>query len=134
MPKEPIVYSKQIVVDHSVIDHFNHVNNLAYVRWALEISKEHWNAFTTEAVQNTYGWMIMHHELTYKRQALLDDNLIINTHILNYSAATSERKTEILHEENKQVIFESVAKWCFVKIETQKPARIPDEIIKPFFK
>lgn len=134
MAIEPIIYSKKITVQASVIDHFNHVNNLAYVKWALEISKEHWNSFTTKEIKNTYGWMIMHHELTYKKQALLNDQLRIQTRILDYSAATSRRKTQIIHQESGQTIFESIAKWCFVKIETQKPARIPEEIIKPFFK
>lgn len=131
--KNPIVYSKTIVVDDSVIDHFNHVNNLAYVRWALEISKEHWNSFTTKEVQNTFGWMIMKHDLTYKKQAKLGDELLLNTHIQDYSTATSVRKTEILFKENNEVIFESLAQWCFVKLDTQKPTRITEEILKPFY-
>jgi len=133
MIKHPVVYSKTIVVDESVIDHFDHVNNLAYVRWALEISKEHWNSFTTEDIQNTYGWMIMNHELTYKKQAKLGDELLIKTHIQEYSAATSERKTEILFKADQQLIFESLARWCFVKLDTQKPTRITEDILKPFY-
>ena len=131
---EAIVYSKNILVDESVIDHFNHVNNLVYVRWALEISKEHWNSFTTKDIQNTYGWMIMEHNLTYKRQAKLGDELVLNTHIQDYSTATSVRKTELVFKESNQLIFQSIAKWCFVKLDTQKPTRITEEIVKPFFK
>ncbi len=134
MALEPIIYSKKVSVQSSVIDHFNHVNNLAYVKWALEISKEHWNKFTTSEIQNTYGWMIMQHELTYKKQAVLNDKLVINTHIQSYSTATSERKTEIIHEDTGQIIFQSLAKWCFVKLDTQKPARIPSDIIQRFYK
>jgi acyl-CoA thioester hydrolase len=132
--KHPVVYSKTIVVDESVIDHFNHVNNLAYVRWALEISKEHWNSFTSEDIQNTYGWMILKHELTYKKQAKLGDELLIKTHIHENSTATSVRKTEILFKHNNKIIFESLAQWCFVKLDTQKPTRIKDNILTPFYK
>jgi len=131
--KNPIVYTKSLLVDASVIDHFNHVNNLAYVRWALEISKEHWNSSTTKDIQNTYGWMIMSHNLTYKKQAKLGDELLIKTHIQENSTATSVRKTEILFKHNDTVIFESLAKWCFVKLDTQKPTKIPEDILNPFY-
>ena len=131
--KNPIVYTKSLKVDASVIDHFNHVNNLAYVRWALEISKEHWNSSTTKDIQNTYGWMIMSHNLTYKKQAKLGDELLIKTHIQENSTATSVRKTEILFKHNDTVIFESLAKWCFVKLDTQKPTKIPEDILNPFY-
>jgi len=131
--KNPIVYSKSFIVDKSVIDHFNHVNNLAYVRWALEISKEHWNSSTTKDIQSTYGWMILNHNLTYKKQAKLGDELLITTHIQENSTATSVRRTEVLFKHNNQVIFESLAKWCFVKLDTQKPAKIPENVLKPFY-
>ena len=134
MSLDPIVYSKKIVVEASVIDHFKHVNNLAYVRWTLEISREHWNNFTTNEIQNTYGWMILNHELTYKKQAKLGDKLIIKTFIENFSTATSVRKTEVIFANTKQIIFQSTAKWCFVRLDTQKPTRITNDILNPFYK
>ena len=129
----PLTYSKTITVRKDVIDHFNHVNNLAYVRWALEVSKEHWNTMTSKDIQNTYGWMIMRHELRYLKQAKLGDELIFNTRIQKYSAATSQRKTEIVFKDSHQLIFESLADWCFVKIDTQKPTRITEDIINRFY-
>ena len=77
--------------------------------------------------------MIMNHDLTYLKQAKLGDELIFNTHIQDYSAATSVRQTEFLFKENKQVIFQSLAKWCFVKLDTQKPTRITEDIINRFY-
>lgn len=131
---KPISYSKIITVDASVIDHFNHVNNLEYIKWALGISKEHWKNSVTADIQNQYGWMILRHELNYLGQAKLHDELHIETWIHDFSTARSTRKTVIKDLKTEKLIFESIANWCFVSLNTQRPTRIPNEILKPFFK
>lgn len=130
---KPITFSKVIKVDSSVIDHFDHVNNLEYIKWVLAISKEHWKSFTSPEIQSQYGWMILKHELTYKGQAKLNDDILIETWIQDYSTARSTRKTTIKDTKTGRLIFESLATWCFVSLNTQKPTRLSNEILNPFF-
>jgi len=129
----PIPFSKKIKVEPDVIDHFDHVNNLEYIKWVLKISKEHWNSVTPVNIRNQFGWMILRHEVNYKGQAKLNDELLIKTWIKDYSIARSTRKTSITDTKTNKLIFESEAKWCFVSLKTQKPARITTEILNPFF-
>lgn len=130
---QPISYHKTIKVPAEVIDHFNHVNNLAYVQWVLNISKEHWNSFSAESVRNTFGWMILKHNLHYKGQAKRDDELLITTWIVDFSTARSRRKTTITDVGTGRIIFESLAEWCFVSLKTRKPTRLSTEILHPYF-
>lgn len=130
---KPIPYTRQIKVDSSVIDHFNHVNNLEYIKWALGISKEHWNSASPEDIRNQFGWMILKHQVVYKGQAKLNDDLLIKTWIKDYTTVRSTRKTVINDIKTDKLIFESEATWCFVSLSTQKPARLSEEILKPFF-
>ncbi len=132
MPKA-IPFEKIFKVENEVIDHFNHVNNIAYIQWVLGISKDHWVSFSPESVRNQFGWMILKHEVHYKRQAKLNDELIIKTWIDDFSTATSVRKTSIRDAGTKKLIFESEAQWCFINLKTQKPTRLTSDILKPYF-
>jgi acyl-CoA thioester hydrolase len=130
---KPITFFKKIKVKAEVIDHFNHVNNLEYIKWVLKISKEHWNSVTPAEIQNQFGWMILRHEVNYKGQAKLDDELLIKTWIKDFSTARSTRKTTITHVKTDKLILASEANWCFVSLKTQKPVRLTSEILNPFF-
>lgn len=130
---KPIPFTKQIKVEPDVIDHFNHVNNLEYIKWALAISKEHWNSVTPEDIRKNFGWMILRHEVNYKGQAKLNDDLLIKTWIKDFSTARSTRKTSITDLKSGKLIFDSEATWCFVSLSTQRPARLSTEILKPYF-
>ena len=128
---KPIAYQKKIAVSEEVIDHFNHVNNLEYIKWVLKISKEHWYSLISKPVREEFGWMILKHELLYKGQAELNDELLIKTWIKDFSTARSTRKTTIL--KGNKTILESTAEWCFVSLKTRKPTRLSNDILKPFF-
>ncbi len=130
---KPIPFQKLIEVENDVIDHFNHVNNLVYIKWVLEISKEHWNAVSPKEIRNKFGWMILKHEVDYRKQAKLNDKLLLKTWIDEYSTATSIRKTTIVNSKTDQLIFESKAKWCFVNLSTRKPSRLSNDIVNPYF-
>jgi acyl-CoA thioester hydrolase len=129
-----IPYSEKFTVKSNVIDHFNHVNNLEYIRWVLYISKKHWNSVSPIQVREAYGWMIVKHELHYKGQAKLGDVLLLKTCIESFSTVKCHRKTVIKDYKTDKIIFESLAQWCFVSINTQKPTRIKAEILNPYFK
>lgn len=128
---KPIAYQKIFQVEESVIDHFNHVNNLEYIKWVLKISKEHWNSFSPKSVRDQFGWMILKHELHYKGQAQLHDELRIKTWIENFSTARCTRKTIIF--KGAKTILQSTAEWCFVSLKTRKPTRLSAKILKHYF-
>ncbi|RRO24973.1 acyl-CoA thioesterase [Flavobacteriaceae bacterium 14752] len=132
MPKA-IPFEKKFKVENEVIDHFDHVNNIAYIQWVLGISKDHWVSFSPEKVRNQFGWMILKHEVYYRKQAKLNDELVIKTWIDDFSTATSVRKTSITDAATKKLIFESEAQWCFINLKTQKPTRLTSDILKPYF-
>jgi acyl-CoA thioester hydrolase len=128
---KPIAYQKVFSVEKDVIDHFNHVNNLAYIKWVLKISKAHWNSFSPNTIRDQFGWMILRHELLYKGQAQLNDELKIKTWIEAFSTARCTRKTSIT--KGDKLILESTAEWCFVSLKTRRPTRLTADILQPYF-
>lgn len=120
------VYSHDIKVSHEHLDINNHVNNLVYLQWALEVSKQHWLQNASEELAQSYYWVVRSHHVEYKKQSFLDDHLTVETFVSAIAGPFSERKVRILKESD--VIAEVNSKWCLIERTTQKLKRIPKEI------
>ncbi|HEY0050025.1 MAG TPA: acyl-CoA thioesterase, partial [Pyrinomonadaceae bacterium] len=62
-------YSHTFRVRAGDIDEQGHVNNVAYVRWIQEIAVAHWFHATLPAQQAKVVWVVLRHEVDYKRQS-----------------------------------------------------------------
>ena len=57
-----------------------HVNNVVYLRWVQEVAVADWRAAAPAADQDALLWVVMRHEIDYKRPAFLNDE-IISAHV-----------------------------------------------------
>lgn len=120
------VYSKEIVVSEKDIDWNNHVNNLVYLQWALDISSEHWHSQAPEDIINSHFWVVRSHHIEYKKQAFLNEIIQINTYVSNAKGALSERIVDIYRKE--ELLAKVKSTWCFMQKEPQKVARISETV------
>jgi len=123
---------QEITVTKDHLDALNHVNNIEYVRWVQDIAAAHWDLRTTETIRNTYFWVMMSHHIQYKGEALLGDQLLLKTFILNSKGAKSTRAVEIYNKKTGKLLTTSETIWCFISHDTNRPARIPEDIINLF--
>ena len=121
-------YSKEILVSESDLDELEHVNNVRYVQWIQDISKEHWQKVAPKEVQDDVVWVVMSHYIEYKSAAYLGDAIFIKTHIKESKGAKSIRVVEMFHGITNNLILRSTTEWCLVNKYTQKPMRISEEI------
>jgi acyl-CoA thioester hydrolase len=124
-------FSQSITVGPEHLDQNQHVNNLVYLQWTLDISKEHWLSLVSKEILNSYYWVVRSHHIEYKKQALLGDELTIKTYVTNYKGPFSERIVKVLNTED-EVIAEVKSNWCLLDQALQKPIRVPEEIRKLF--
>ena len=124
-------FEKRIVVEEADLDFNNHVNNLVYMKWALDISREHWLLSITEEIDKQYFWMVRTHHAEYRKQAFLGDEIKIETFVEGYRGPFSDRIVQIYKSEELLVAVKS--NWCLIERETQKLKRVPEEI-QSFFK
>jgi len=75
------IFEKTITVSKDDLDELNHVNNVRYVQWVQDIAKDHWLAFVSKDILDTYDWFLVSHHIKYKSQALLGDTLILKTFV-----------------------------------------------------
>ncbi|NER17520.1 acyl-CoA thioesterase [Spongiivirga citrea] len=125
-------HSKHIVVSEDDLDDNQHVNNVRYLHWVQDIAKEHWELAASEKDKKEVVWFAMDHHIAYKNPAFLGEQLVINTYVEKMRGAISTRVVEITNPEKELLICKTVTNWCMMNKETQKPARMSNEMIALF--
>ncbi len=118
----------RIMVDPSDIDQLGHVNNIVYLRWIQEVAIAHWNAVAPTADQQSLFWVVVRHEIDYKRPAFLGDEIIAFTWVGSATRRTFERHTEIVRASDRRVLARSLTLWCPMDVKTGRPTDVSDEV------
>ena len=124
-----IPFTKEIRVKAEDIDELNHVNNVRYIQWIQDISVEHWYSATKDILSKHYIWVVASHYIEYKRSAVLNDKLIIETYVKDFDGSISNRVVNIKNSDTDKINVTALTKWCLIDPETRRPLRIPDEIL-----
>ena len=126
------VYEKFITVDQDDLDDLNHVNNVCYVQWINDIAEQHWNSKATHQILDHFYWVLINHHIQYKGQAILGDELLLKTFVTKAEGVTSTRMVEIYNKNSGKLLTTSETNWCFMSKASNRPTRIPQEIIELF--
>ena len=123
-------FSHEFFVKQSDIDEQGHVNNVAFVRWIQDVAVAHWFSIATGETREKYTWVVLRHEIDYKRQAFENEKVTTTTWVGEPTRISWERFTEITRGEDLLVKARSV--WCLIDRETSKPTRITTELKELF--
>jgi acyl-CoA thioester hydrolase len=104
------------------------VNNVVYVRWIQEVATAHWRTAAPAPDQAKLGWVVVRHEIDYKRQAFLHDQIIARTWIGTAARRAFDRHTEILRASDRKVLAVSRTVWCPIDLATGKPTDVSDDV------
>ena len=128
----PVVFQTQIQVKPEHLDHFQHVNNVQYLKWVNHAAHLHWEQETSKEQREKYTWMVIRHEVDYKHQAFLNDELILKTWVDSFTHVVSIRRVDIINKNTGKICAQAKSKWCFLDKAKAKPIRIPGEIKQPY--
>ncbi|HEY0461098.1 MAG TPA: acyl-CoA thioesterase [Pyrinomonadaceae bacterium] len=120
-------FAQTFRVESADIDAQGHVNNVAYVRWIQDVAVAHWFSVTNEKEREKFTWMLTRHEIDYKKQTFVGEEVTITTWVGEPTRVLWERFTEIRRGDDLLVKARSV--WCLIDRERTKPARITAELI-----
>ncbi|PWT99217.1 MAG: acyl-CoA thioesterase, partial [Terriglobia bacterium] len=90
-----------VSVEAADIDRLGHVNNIAYLRWVQEIAGVHWFRFASAGDQASLVWVVLRHEIDYKKAAYLRDTIIARTWVGTAQGIRFERHTELLRASDR---------------------------------
>lgn len=123
-------FSHDFIVRPEDIDEQGHVNNVVYLKWIQDVAVAHWFARATEEIRQKFVWVVLRHEIDYKRPSFTGEEITAATWVDAWTAVTCERYTEI--SRGGDLLVKSKTVWCMIDRETTKPARITSDIRERF--
>lgn len=126
-PENSPSYTFKVVVQSKHIDALNHVNNVVYLKWVNVAAEKHWEILSNDEINAKYIWICIRHEIDYKGEAFLGDELTVITWVGETHGVKSVRHVQVL--KNNKVIAQTASTWCLVDAKTQKPTRIREDVL-----
>lgn len=121
-------FSEKITVPAAAIDDNGHVNNIIYLQWCIDVAEKHWFTKAPKKFLKSHFWVVLEHTISYKNPSFEDEELLVETWVTVAEGVKSERNYRITRIRDKKVLVNAKTVWCFVEVESQRPARITEEI------
>lgn len=125
------LFEKVITVQPDDLDDQQHVNNVRYVQWVQDVAAAHWQQVADASMLAAHAWVVVRHEIDYRRSALLGDVLEIKTWVGHSEGVRSERHVEIYHQDRKELIAKAKTTWCLLDAGTRRPRPV-EKVIAVF--
>jgi acyl-CoA thioester hydrolase len=122
--RRPARFTREFPVAPGDIDELGHVNNVVYLRWVQEIAVAHWRAAAPADLQAEVVWVVLRHELDYKRPARAGETVVGRTWVGEATGSRFERFTEFARAANGEVLAQARSVWCPLNTHTGRPRRI----------
>ena len=123
----PFVKSWKIEQQH--IDHYQHVNNVAYLSQLESLAWAHSNALGIKFAHYQdigKGMVIRRHELDYLQPCHFGDELLCATWIKQCDGRiTLTRQFQFICPRRNKTVFEAYTQFVCVNMQTGAPARMP---------
>jgi acyl-CoA thioester hydrolase len=120
-----------IGIELSDIDFMGHVNNARYLNWVQDAVLAHWHKLAPPEAAAAHLWVALKHEITYRKPAFLDDEIIATVILERVQGARAFYGTII--KRGEEVLAEVKSSWCCIDAQTLRPARIAADIAAHFF-
>ena len=129
MSASPSQFPIRVVADD--IDFMGHVNNARYLNWVQDAVLAHWQKLAPAEEVASKAWVALKHEITYRKPAFLEDDVIAKTVLEHYKGARAFYHTVI--ERGGEVLAEVKSSWCCIDAKTLRPAKIGENMREFFF-
>ena len=131
MTAASLPHDHDIKVGADQIDFMGHVNNAHYLSWVQEAVLAHWRHIAPPDAVAAHLWVALKHEITYRRPAFLDDQVIATVILEKVQGARAFYETII--KRGEEVLAEVKSSWCCIDAETLRPARLASDVVARFF-
>jgi len=112
-------------------DENGHVNNVVYVRWVQEMATAHWRSRASEEAQARWAWVVLRHEIDYRRPLLPGETANARTWVGARSGPRYIRYVRIDGPDG-EVCAQAVSEWCLIDFISRRPTRVPDALVEAF--
>jgi acyl-CoA thioester hydrolase len=131
MTATALPHDHRIEIAPADIDFMGHVNNAHYLKWVQEAVVAHWRKLAPAEAVAQHLWVALKHEITYRKPAFLDDQVVATVVLEKVHGARAFYETLI--KRGEEVLAEVKSSWCCLDAATLRPARIAQDIADRFF-
>ena len=135
------IFHLELVASPDDMDELEHVSNLVYLRWVLEVAQGHSAAVGYDhAAYRALGsvFVVRRHEIDYLRPAFAGDRIRLSTWVDSWKAASSIRMTRIARVDSgdgdggEVELARAKTRWAFIDMASGRPTRIPENVAAAF--
>ena len=125
-------FDRQITAMPEDIDVLGHVNNAVWVRWIQDVATAHWDWAARPEHRDAYIWVVVRHEIDYLRAVRAGETVTARTWIgAAPKGARIDRHMEFTGADEKLRV-RARTTWVILDKVTDRPVRVPAEVIAPF--
>jgi acyl-CoA thioester hydrolase len=124
----PDPFEIDIQITPADIDQLGHVNNVVYLHWVQDAAVAHWRAAAPAVEQARLRWVVLRHEIDYKRAAVLGDEIRARTWVGPATRHAFERNTELLRKSDGRLLARARTLWCPIDAQTGKTTDVSDAV------
>jgi acyl-CoA thioester hydrolase len=127
------IFTQRFPVDAADIDELGHVNNIVYLRYAQDIAIAHWRSRATEEMVAGFVWVVMRHEVDYRAQLQLGDEVEVRTWVDDAPRGPAwARFVDIYKLGAEKPAAQIKSNWCMLDAQTRRIKRVPMDLVQRF--
>jgi acyl-CoA thioester hydrolase len=114
------------------IDDNGHVNNVVYLGWAQDLAIAHWRARAPAEAQAQWAWVVLRHEIDYRRALRLGEAAVGRTWVAD--TAEGPRFDRFVRIDGPDGAWCARVRtvWCLIEAASGRPRRVPDWMVDLF--
>jgi len=125
------VFSQTFAPSADDFDENGHVNNVVYVRWVQDMAIAHWRSRASDETQALWAWVVLRHEIDYRRPLLPGETATARTWVGARSGPRFIRYVRIDGPDG-EICAQAASEWCLLDSRTRRPTRVPDALVEAF--
>ena len=131
-PEGQQVFEQSFTPEASDIDANGHVNNVVYLRWIQDMATSHWAARQPPADQTGWAWIVLRHEVDYRRALLLGETARARTWVAPKPEGPRFDRYVRIDGPDGAMCAQARTVWCLIYSATGRPKRVPQDMVDRF--
>ncbi len=114
------------------IDENGHVNNVVYLGWVQAMAIEHWQDRLAPEEQAKWAWIVLRHEVDYRRPLLLGEPATARTWVSDRTQGAKFDRYVRIDGPDGAMCAQARTVWCLIDQATRRPTRVPADLAALF--
>lgn len=131
-PAGRAVFTRTFTPVASDIDANGHVNNVVYLGWIQDMATGHWAARQPAEDQTKWAWIVLRHEVDYRRALLLGETATATTWVAETPEGPRFDRFVRIDGPDGAMCAQARTIWCLIEAATGRPKRVPTEMVERF--